>query len=82
MELNKVKDILFRKTRAEFRGGITDIPPPPPEYIKDVYPECDMFGDLPASAYFLRHTENVVFENCITDVPEADAREKILDYGN
>ena len=73
-----VADVVFKNVKAEYRGGIASVPPVPPEYPATLYPECDMFGVLPASAYFLRHTENVFFDNCKTLMLEADAQEDTL----
>lgn len=73
-----VRDVIFRNVHARFRGGVAAVPPAPPEYPGTLYPECDMFGVLPASAYFLRHTEAVVFEGCETNVAEHDARSPVV----
>lgn len=70
-----IRDIFFKNVRAEFLGGLGEAPKDPPEYSKEVYPECDMFKQLPASAYYLRHADNVVFEDCRTIVLVADARQ-------
>jgi len=65
--------------KAEFRCGLTEHPNNPPEYSGKIYPESDMYKHLPASAYYLRHTENVVFESCETIVAEEDIRKKIVE---
>jgi hypothetical protein len=76
---HNVRNISFKNIKAEFRGRLEKKPADPPEYTANIYPECDMFKHLPASAYYLRHTEGVVFENCQTVVKEEDVREKIVE---
>jgi DUF1680 family protein len=78
-EIHNIKNIFFKNVKAEFRGGLTEQPNDPPEYSGKIYPESDMYKQLPASAYYLRHTENVVFENCDTIVIEEDVRKKIVE---
>ena len=50
-----------------FKGGKTTVPADPAEYA-GAYPECNMWGDLPAYGYFVRHAANVKFIDCDTTV--------------
>jgi hypothetical protein len=42
------------------------------------YPESNMFGDLPASAYYLRHVDGVHFDSCRTTIANPDARQLLV----
>ncbi len=67
-----VKNILFDRVNVTFRGTVTEVPSIPDEYSGQ-YPESDCFGILPASRFFIRHAENVVFTGCsfLTALPDA-----------
>ena len=60
-----------------FKGGLVSIPGVPTEYNGD-YPEYDMWGDLPAWAYYIRHAQNINFINCTQNVSPSDARQAIV----
>lgn len=62
-EVYRVQGIYFDRVRVIFKGGITDIPQAPPEF-EDQYPESNCFGVLPASAFFIRHADTVLFREC------------------
>lgn len=44
-----------------------------PEKIKD-YPEFSMFGELPAWAFYVKHTNNITFKNVNLQLENADFR--------
>jgi polygalacturonase len=69
----RVGNILFDNVNISFAGGVSSVPTAPPEYVGQ-YPENTMWGNLPASGYYLRHATNVTFTNCYTAVAAADAR--------
>ena len=47
----------------------------PPEAAEDKdYPDPDMFGDIPASGFFLRHVNNIEFTNVEIAFRQPDAR--------
>lgn len=58
-----IENISLSNIRISFAGGgpadITDVPE-----VEDQYPECAMFGTLPAYGFFIRHAKNV----CLCDV--------------
>ena len=56
-----------------FRGGRTSVPDEPPEYSGE-YPEVGQWGELPAWGYYVRHAENVTFNNCSETVAPDDVR--------
>lgn len=72
-----IKNIQFKNVNAVFLGGATEVPCNPAEFANQ-YPESNCFGMLPASAYYIRHAENVHFENCRTEVAIYDVREKFI----
>lgn len=75
---HRIQNISFKNVKAAFRGGEMLKPAIPPEYPIGDYPESTMFGQLPASAFFIRHADNVTFEECEITVLEEDSREKIV----
>jgi hypothetical protein len=50
----------------------------PPEATPDQYPESNMFGDLPAWGYYLRHVTGVTFTNCTSTAAASDTRPKLV----
>ncbi len=70
----RVSNITFDNLEMTFTGGIQEIPSTPGEY-SGWYPECDMWGTLPAVGFFVRHADNVVFRDCQFTVQPYDARE-------
>lgn len=72
-EVYRIRDIHFHCVNVIYRGGIPDVPSEPPEF-ENQYPESNCFGSLPASAYFIRHADTVVFRDCEMIVALPDAR--------
>lgn len=72
-EVYRVQGIYFDRVRVIFKGGITDVPQAPPEF-RNQYPESNCFGILPASAFFIRHADTVVFRECEFQVALPDER--------
>jgi hypothetical protein len=56
-----------RFERVALECGQLPGPPPqaPPEYVGH-YPDCDMWGAMPASGYFIRHAGAVSLHDCST----------------
>lgn len=69
-----IRDIRFERVHAAYLGGVTEVPGEPPEF-ENQYPESNCFGSLPASGYYIRHAENIVFEDCETIVLYPDSRQ-------
>lgn len=72
-----IRDIRFERVRAAYLGGVTEVPQEPPEF-ENQYPESNCFGNLPASGYYIRHAENIVFEDCETTILYPDSRETFV----
>lgn len=72
-----LKNLTFRRCDMEFKGGISDIPMTPPE-MGEQYPECNVWGPMPAYGYFIRHAENVQFIDCKTSVSPNDTRKPMV----
>lgn len=79
-EYYKVKDIIFKNVSVIFKGGVPSVPDEPAEF-ENRYPESNVFGILPASGYYIRHGENIRFENCTNVVSLPDARDIIYFSG-
>jgi len=73
-----VKDISFKNVNIDFRGGLKTTPGIPGEYYGQ-YPEVDMWKELPASGFFLRHVEGISFEDCNFTVSPEDKRPYIVE---
>ena len=79
----KPENIVFSNVDLTFPGGGTaaEAQAVVPEREKN-YPECRMFNGqaLPAQAFYVRHAENVVFENVRTQLAKgaSDARPPLV----
>jgi hypothetical protein len=72
-----IEDIKIHDVYLEYRGAGTKEMAAlnPPEAAEDSpYPDPDMFGDIPASGFFLRHVSNVEFTNVEIAFQQPDAR--------
>jgi Glycosyl hydrolases family 28 len=74
-----ITNLAFTNVNVAFAGGLATIPGAPPEAMPDQYPESNMFGDLPAWGYYLRHVSGVTFTNCTANVLATDARAQRVD---
>jgi polygalacturonase len=74
---HSIEDIKIHDVYLEHRGGGTEAMAAinPPEAAEDnPYPDPDMFGDIPASGFFLRHVDNIEFTNVEIAFRQPDAR--------
>jgi hypothetical protein len=68
-----LKNLSFENVNADFPGADKAAPKAPREPGVG-YPEFNMFGLLPAAAYYFRHVDGVSFKGCQTTLVAADAR--------
>jgi polygalacturonase len=70
-----IEDIKIHDVYLDHRGSATKAMAAlnPPE-AADVYPDPDMFGDIPSSGFFLRDVHNVEFSNVEIVFRQPDAR--------
>jgi hypothetical protein len=73
-----ITNLAFTNVTVAFEGGRTTVPATPPEAIPDQYPESNMFGDLLAWGYYLRHVQGVSFTNCASRVIHTDVRAALV----
>ncbi len=73
-----ITNLSFTNVIVAFDGGLSSIPASPPEATPNQYPESNMFGDLPAWGYYLRHVEGVTFSSCSSAVASPDARQELV----
>jgi hypothetical protein len=73
-----ITNLAFVNAAVTFDGGLNQVPAGPPEAMPNQYPESNMFGDLPAWGYYLRHVSGVTFTNCASNVAAPDARQKMV----
>jgi hypothetical protein len=76
-----ITHLSFTNVAIAFTGGRATVPAAPPEAQPNQYPEANMFGDLPAWAYYLRHVAGVTFQNVTSTARAADARPKLATSG-
>jgi polygalacturonase len=69
-----ITNLAFTRASVVFDGGATTVPAAPPEATANQYPESNMFGDLPAWAYYLRHVTGVTFDTVTASASVADVR--------
>jgi polygalacturonase len=63
----------FTNVKTTVRGGLGSVPADPAEYAGQ-YPDPNLWGDLPAFGFFLRHVDGVVFSGSTTRAAASDAR--------
>ncbi len=69
-----IKNIFFNNVNVIYQGNVKEVPPIPDEFANQ-YPESNCFGVLPASGYFIRHADNIVFDDCQTLISLLDVRQ-------
>jgi Glycosyl hydrolases family 28 len=73
-----ITSLSFTRVTVQFDASLATVPVAPPEAMPDQYPEVNMFGDLPAWAYYLRHVQGVTFDSCTTTAAGSDARQELV----
>ena len=73
------RKISIRNFDMQFRGGVEAgaVSDSVPE-LETLYPEATMFGTLPASAFYLRHLEQVLISDVHVEFTEADDRDLLV----
>jgi polygalacturonase len=66
----KISDVYFHS----MGGGSAELAKRRPPEADKAYPDPDMFGDLPASGFFIRHARNIEMSNVEIVTEAADAR--------
>jgi len=70
-----ISNLFFTNSNVTFHGGHTGaVPGNPPEWDSNQYPEANLFGDLPAYGYYMRHVSGVTFTTCSTTLANSDTR--------
>jgi polygalacturonase len=69
-----ITNLFFTNCNITFTGSRATVPGNPPEWDSSQYPEANMFGDLPAWGYWMRHVSGVTFTTCTSTVSPSDAR--------
>ncbi len=71
-------NLTFRRIDMTYDANLGAVPGAPAEAMPNQYPESNMFGDLPAWGYYLRHVQNITFDACTTTAANPDARQKLV----
>jgi polygalacturonase len=66
----KIRDVILH----QLGGGSPELAQRQPPDQEEAYPEPTMFGELPASGFFIRHARNVEMSNVEIQTASADAR--------
>ena len=66
----KIRDVILHQVG----GGSRELAERRPPEQEDAYPEPSMFGELPASGFFIRHARNVEMSNVEIQTASVDAR--------
>jgi polygalacturonase len=66
----KISDVLLHQVG----GGSAELARRQPPEVDNLYPEPSMFGELPASGFFIRHARNIEMSNVEIQTATADAR--------
>ena len=66
----KISDVYFH----QLGGGSSELAKRNPPEADKAYPDPDMFGDLPATGFFIRHARNIEMSNVEIVTETADAR--------
>jgi polygalacturonase len=74
----RITNLSFINVAVTWQGGRTTVPATPPEATPNQYPESNMFGDLPAWAYYLRHVSGVKFSSATSKLAQPDVRQKLV----
>ncbi|MEY2485329.1 MAG: hypothetical protein QOH39_977 [Verrucomicrobiota bacterium] len=70
-----ISNLFFTNCNVTFHGGHTGgVPGNPPEWDSNQYPEANLFGDLPAYGYYMRHVNGITFTTCSTGLANSDTR--------
>ena len=73
-----ITNLTFNNVAIAFTGGSTTTPGTPVEATPGQYPESNMFGDLPAWAYYLRHVDGIRFDASTATSLRPDTRNKLV----
>jgi len=73
-----ITNLKLTNVAIQFDGGLSTVPAAPVEAKENQYPESNMFGDLPAWGYYLRHVQGVTFSNVTSTVASPDARQPVV----
>ena len=73
----KLKNITIQDCYFEMCGKVKNKMKEPPQ-IKKKYPECNIFGWLPAYAFYIRDVENIKLQNITVGYLHGDVRPWII----
>lgn len=77
VEAVRLKNITLRNVQIEMPGGIGSIPATP--HVSDSgYPQSNIFGHPPAYGFYVRHADNVKFENVTIGCLKEDTRKWLV----
>jgi len=73
----RLRNITLRNVHIEMPGGLNSIPATP-NVSDGGYPQSNIFGHPPAYGFYVRHAENVTFENITIGFLKKDVRKWLV----
>ena len=73
----KLKNLSFVNVLITNKGGLGNVPADPPEYVGQ-YPDPNLWGNMPAYGFFIRHAEGVTLTSSTPLVAGSDSRPGIV----
>jgi hypothetical protein len=74
--VHPLKNLSFTNVHVVNKGGLATVPADPPEYAGQ-YPDPNLWGNLPAFGYFIRHADGVTFTGSTATATPGDARKAL-----
>ncbi len=74
---HNIQNVTFQNIQLKLKGGVAEKNQTVMEY-DGKYPEGSKFGNTNASAFFVRHTDQITFTNCQVSFDTPDAREWLV----
>ena len=75
---HNIQNVTFKNIQLELKGGIDSNDQTVMEYDGN-YPEGSKFGDTNAYGFYVRHVDNISFENCEISTKDDDKREWLVE---
>jgi hypothetical protein len=76
---HRIRGLSISDVRIEVTGGGgAELAEAEPPEKKDWYPDCPMFGRLPAHGFYCRHVEDLTLRNVAVRTREPDARPMLV----
>ena len=72
-----LRNLTFTNVKITNKGGMGNVPADPPEYVGQ-YPDPNLWGNMPAYGFFIRHADGVTLKNSTPLVAGSDSRQGVV----